>query len=68
MPKKLRYFLEYLLVYGVFALFGLLSLDRSSALGGWIGRTIGPRLAITKRARDNLAMRCRNYRIRRAGG
>jgi KDO2-lipid IV(A) lauroyltransferase len=55
MPKKLRYFLEYLLVYGVFALFGLLSLDRSSALGGWIGRTIGPRLAITKRARDNLA-------------
>ena len=55
MPKKIRYVLEYLLVRGVFALFGLLSLDRSSALGGWIGRTVGPRLAITRRARDNLA-------------
>ncbi len=55
MPKRIRYFFEYLLVRFVYALFGLLSLDRSSALGGWIGRTVGPHLAITQRAHDNLA-------------
>jgi KDO2-lipid IV(A) lauroyltransferase len=53
--KQFRYAIEYLLVRGLFGLFGFLSLDRASALGGWIGRTFGPRLAITKRARDNLA-------------
>lgn len=53
--KKLRYFSEYLLIRGAFALFGMLSLDRASAVAGWIGRTLGPHLALTKRARDNLA-------------
>ena len=35
-------------------LLGLLPLDRASALGGALARTIGPHLGITKRARTNL--------------
>jgi len=35
-------------------LFGALSRPRASALGGWIARTLGPRLGITRRARRNL--------------
>ena len=34
--------------------FGLLPLDLASALGGTAGRLLGPRLGISKRARDNL--------------
>jgi len=37
----------------VFALFGALPLDHASAVGGWIGRTIGPRLGVSRRARRN---------------
>jgi KDO2-lipid IV(A) lauroyltransferase len=34
--------------------FGLLPLDLASGLGGAVARLLGPRLGITKRARDNL--------------
>jgi Kdo2-lipid IVA lauroyltransferase/acyltransferase len=54
--KRLRYFGEYLLVRLLFGLFGALSLDRASGLGGWIGRRIGPRLKLNRRAAANLAM------------
>jgi len=37
-----------------FALIRLLPIAVASGLGGWIGRTIGPRLGITRRARRNL--------------
>ena len=53
--RRIRYFLEFLLVKTAFLVFGVLSLDRASALGGWIGRRLGPRLRITDRARANLA-------------
>lgn len=33
---------------------GVLSLDRASAIGGWLGRHIGPRLGITRRARRRI--------------
>jgi KDO2-lipid IV(A) lauroyltransferase len=36
-------------------LFASLPRARASALGGWIARTLGPRLGITRRARRNLA-------------
>ncbi len=36
------------------ALFGALSIDRASAVGGWLGRTIGPRLGVTRTAERNL--------------
>src|SRR5580704_12842386 len=38
----------------LFGGFGLLPLDRASALGGALARAIGPRLGLTKRARLNL--------------
>jgi KDO2-lipid IV(A) lauroyltransferase len=38
----------------LFAFFGLLPLDWASALGGWIGRTIGPHLGASRRAVLNL--------------
>jgi KDO2-lipid IV(A) lauroyltransferase len=38
----------------VFGGFGLLPLDRASALGGAVAHRIGPRLGISKRARTNL--------------
>ncbi len=38
----------------LFALSGALSLDAASNLGGWLGRTIGPRLAVSRRAERNL--------------
>jgi Kdo2-lipid IVA lauroyltransferase/acyltransferase len=38
----------------LFALFRVLPFDRASALGAWLGRHIGPRLGISKRARLNL--------------
>ena len=34
--------------------FGLLPVDWASAVGGWLGRTIGPRLGISRRALNNL--------------
>jgi len=46
--------LEALLVYALFGLFGLMSIDRASAIGAWIGRTLGPRLPVTARAQRNL--------------
>ena len=52
--RRARHGLEYVLARVLFALFGALPLDHASALGGWIGRNVGPRLAITARARANL--------------
>jgi KDO2-lipid IV(A) lauroyltransferase len=37
-----------------FGAFRLLPLDAASALGGWLGRLIGPRLGVNKRAMINL--------------
>ena len=42
-------------VHGVFRLLGLLSVDRASAFGGWLGRIVGPRLGrANRRALANL--------------
>jgi len=53
--RRARYLLEYTLMRVAFALFRTLPLDSASALGGWIGRRLGPRLKITNRARENLS-------------
>ncbi len=53
--KTLRHGAEAALFFFFMALFGLLGLDRASALGGWIGRTLGPRLRSDRTARANLA-------------
>jgi KDO2-lipid IV(A) lauroyltransferase len=51
----LRYGVEAALFFFFMALFRLLGLDRASALGGWIGRTVGPLLNSDRTARANLA-------------
>lgn len=38
----------------VFQFFALLPIDAASAVGGWLGRTIGPKLGVKKIARRNL--------------
>ena len=43
-----------LTAHGIFHFARLLPLDAASALGGWLGRAVGPRLAITCRAQRNL--------------
>ncbi len=54
MIKALRRALETALVWGAFAAFGWLSIDRASRLGGLVARVVGPRLPVSRRARDNL--------------
>lgn len=52
-----RYFsypLQGLAAHLFFWLFSIMSIDRASAVGGWIGRKIGARVSITKRARRNM--------------
>jgi len=54
LPHDLAHRLEALGAALLFGLFRLLPLDAASALGGWLGRSIGPRLGVTKRAAINL--------------
>ncbi len=42
------------MVYALFHLLGAMSVERASAIGGWLARTVGPRLGLTRRARHNL--------------
>jgi Kdo2-lipid IVA lauroyltransferase/acyltransferase len=53
-PRDLAHRLEAVGAALMFGLFRLLPLDAASALGGWLGRLIGPRLGVTKRAAINL--------------
>jgi KDO2-lipid IV(A) lauroyltransferase len=53
--QKLRYGAEAALFFAFMGLFRVLGLDRASALGGWIGRTIFSRLPPDRIARTNLA-------------
>jgi Kdo2-lipid IVA lauroyltransferase/acyltransferase len=41
-------------VYAVWTLFAALPLDAASALGGWVARSLGPALKVSRRARRNL--------------
>ena len=54
--RKIRHGLEYMFLRILFLLFGTLSLDRASELGGFLGGNIGPFLPITRRAFVNLRM------------
>ncbi|MGE3712958.1 MAG: lauroyl acyltransferase [Alphaproteobacteria bacterium] len=55
MKKNLQYRIEALGLKLFFGLLRLLSLDAASALGGWLGRRIGPRLKAHRTAQQNLA-------------
>jgi len=52
--KALAQIIEAAAVRLFLALFAMLPLDRASAVGGWLARMIGPRLAVSRVARRNL--------------
>lgn len=52
--KSLRYFLEAVVLWLAFLAFRMMSAENASDCGGWIGRTIGPRLAASRKAITNL--------------
>lgn len=52
--RRVGYPLEAAFVHGIAGLFRALPLDAASALGGRIGRTVGPLLPGTRKARRNL--------------
>jgi KDO2-lipid IV(A) lauroyltransferase len=52
--KRLRYAIEAAGLQALLWIFAVLPVDTASALGGWIARTIGPRLAGSRKARRNL--------------
>lgn len=56
LTRRVSYPVEAALLGGFWRLCGALSLDRASALGGWIGRTLGPLLPGDRVARRNLAL------------
>jgi Kdo2-lipid IVA lauroyltransferase/acyltransferase len=53
-PRQARYLAEAAALVVVMALFGALPVDWASGLGGWFGRTVGPRLGASRRAHSNL--------------
>ncbi len=54
--KKVRYAIEALLVTVLLSLFRILPPETASAIGGAIGRAIGPRLAVNRRALKHLKL------------
>ncbi len=52
--KNLRYLAEAALLYLLFGLFKCLGPETASNFGGWLGRTIGPRLAASRKALKNI--------------
>lgn len=53
---KPRYVLEAAALYLAYGFFKILPLDAASATGGFIGRTFGPHMAASRKARRNLEM------------
>jgi KDO2-lipid IV(A) lauroyltransferase len=53
--RYVRYPIEAALVLGAYAACRALPIDAASALGGWLARTLGPLLPVTRRAERNLA-------------
>lgn len=45
-----RYLVESALIHLLFALFKILPANTASDIGGWLGRTVGPRLAASRKA------------------
>jgi KDO2-lipid IV(A) lauroyltransferase len=52
--REMRHLAEAAAVFAGLALFRILPVDAASALGGFIGRAIGPRLPISRHAVENL--------------
>jgi KDO2-lipid IV(A) lauroyltransferase len=53
---KLIHFAEYAALRVALGFFGALGIDRASSVGGWLGRHVGPKVGVSNRARNNLAI------------
>ena len=53
--KNIRYFAEASILWLAFLIFRALPYRKASDLGGWIGRSIGPKLAASRKAYKNIA-------------
>lgn len=54
--RRVRYAGEACVLALLFAVFRAMPVDVASAVGGWIGRTIGPRLAASRKADTNVRL------------
>jgi len=54
--RRLRHAAEIAGILAAYAMFRLLPVDAASGFGGWIGRSLGPRLGLSRRARRNLSL------------
>src|SRR5687767_281053 len=54
--RSIRHALEAAVVLALYGALRLLPMDWASGIGGWLGRLLGPRLGITRRARRNLRL------------
>jgi KDO2-lipid IV(A) lauroyltransferase len=52
--KKIRYAFEAFLLYLLFGLFKLLPPQTASGFGGWVARTLGPHMAVSRKALTNI--------------
>lgn len=53
--KKIRYATEGILLHILFTFFRILPPRTASSIGGWIGRSLGPKLAASRKARRHIA-------------
>ncbi len=56
MIKRLRHLLEYSALCLVFGIFRILPVDSASALGGWLGRHLGPLTGVSRKADRRMEM------------
>lgn len=56
MTKTLRYAAEAVIANILYFVFFALGPDKASAFGGWLGRTIGPKLAVNRKALRHLEL------------
>lgn len=54
--KQIRYIFEAALLHMLFSFFGILPVEAASNLGGCLGRTIGPRMAASRKALRNIEL------------
>lgn len=54
LTRRVSWAVQALLAAVAFSLIGLLPFRVASGMGGWIGRTVGPRMGLSRRARRNL--------------
>lgn len=54
MNKDMRYRLEFITLFGLMKLFTVLGANNASRLGGFIGRTIGPKIGASRTAIKNI--------------